>query len=550
MSFIPTGARAKAFGAFYTARSVADFLVRWSVRDARSVIMDPSFGGGVFLEAALEHIQATGGPPSNIYGVELDAAAHASTSEALHQRYALPCSQLRQDDLFALSSQDLPPFDAIVGNPPYIRYQRFSGHHRALALERAREQGVTLSNLASAWATFLVHSTSFLKAGGRLAMVLPMELMHAQYAQPVLEHLKHSFEWVTLLTFRERLFPNLDQDTLLLLAEGKGPGGNDIRWRDFGSFQELLAFRQEDPFEMPELRSLPTASSAKVPKRLQRHFLPEHITNRYDHLAGRPGVQRLGDVVHATTGYVTGSNAFFHLSCDEVSRWQLPAEFLQRTLFRGGALKGLRLTDEDWHQATLASKGGYLLALPRDGNLPAAVQAYLAHGEEQRVHEAFKCRHRTPWYCVPNVRQPDLFLTSMNGARPLLVTNEAKVSASNTLHILHMKPRSDLPPVALSISWLSSLTHLSAELEGRVMGGGMLKLEPSDARRVLLALPPMQVDMVTLADTLDGLLRQGRFEDAQYLADEVLLKEGLGLSHAEIQAMNQATATLRDRRCR
>jgi len=75
-------------------------------------------------------------------------------------------------------------FDAVVGNPPFIRYQRFSGAARRRALERCRDHGVKLPELCSSWAPFVVHSAAMVKPSGRLAMVVPMEIAHAAYARP------------------------------------------------------------------------------------------------------------------------------------------------------------------------------------------------------------------------------------------------------------------------------------------------------------------------------------------------------------------------------
>lgn len=47
---------------------------------------------------------------------------------------------------------DLAPvetYDAVIGNPPYIRYQAFSGEARAKALRAALRAGVRLNGLAS-----------------------------------------------------------------------------------------------------------------------------------------------------------------------------------------------------------------------------------------------------------------------------------------------------------------------------------------------------------------------------------------------------------------
>ena len=57
--------------------------------------------------------------------------------------------------------------------------------------------------------------------------------------------------------------------------------------------------------------------------------------------------------------------------------------------------------------------------------------------------------------------------------------------------------------------WRSPLTKLGAELEGHSLGGGMLKLEPSEAARVPV---PMQALKLTAGDEskLDQAIREAR----------------------------------------
>src|SRR3954466_4942721 len=45
----PSHADAKAFGAFYTDAQIAEFLAWWAIRERGDTVLDPSFGGGVFL---------------------------------------------------------------------------------------------------------------------------------------------------------------------------------------------------------------------------------------------------------------------------------------------------------------------------------------------------------------------------------------------------------------------------------------------------------------------------------------------------------------------
>jgi hypothetical protein len=63
---------AKALGAYYTDEEIANFLVTWAIRSQQDVVLDPSFGGGVFLRAAASRIRILGGTPSKqVAGVEL-----------------------------------------------------------------------------------------------------------------------------------------------------------------------------------------------------------------------------------------------------------------------------------------------------------------------------------------------------------------------------------------------------------------------------------------------------------------------------------------------
>ena len=117
--------RAKAFGAFYTGAVVAEFLVRWAVRGPNDTVIDPSFGGGVFLRAAAAQLDKLGGTSKGqVYGVELDEEVYARVFRELK---GVSPGNLIRSDFFTVEPTLLPKLDAVVGNPPFIRYQSFSG---------------------------------------------------------------------------------------------------------------------------------------------------------------------------------------------------------------------------------------------------------------------------------------------------------------------------------------------------------------------------------------------------------------------------------------
>jgi hypothetical protein len=79
----------------------------------------------------------------------LSFTTRARHAEAL-VRAAGHTARVRTGDFFAVTPA--PPYDAVIGNPPYVRYQDFSGVARARAREAALRGGVTLTALASSWA--------------------------------------------------------------------------------------------------------------------------------------------------------------------------------------------------------------------------------------------------------------------------------------------------------------------------------------------------------------------------------------------------------------
>src|SRR5271168_5119808 len=81
---------AKALGAYWTDTQAADFLAWWAIRSAGDTVLEPCFGGGVFLRSACRQLHRLGGnPEEQVCGVEIDAEVHRSISEKLADEFLL-----------------------------------------------------------------------------------------------------------------------------------------------------------------------------------------------------------------------------------------------------------------------------------------------------------------------------------------------------------------------------------------------------------------------------------------------------------------------------
>jgi hypothetical protein len=380
-----------------------------------------------------------------------------------------------------------------------------------------------------------------------------MELAHAQYARPVLEYLRRSFGRVTFLTFRKKLFPDLSEDTLLLLAESRGECCRTFLCRDLPHAGALADVENRDRLPVRGTRKLSAESLADGRERLIEYLIPAKARALYRALKESGQGRRLGELADVGIGYVTGANSFFHLDREEAARRSLPRRFLRPAVRRGRALAGLRFTASDWHRAAEVGEAGYLLYIDRDGNLPESVRDYLRHGEALGVPRGYKCRTRSPWFRVPHVHQPDAFLSYMSGATPRLVANDAGAVASNSLHIVRLYPDAGVAREGLAALWQTSLTRLSVEIEGHPLGGGMLKLEPTEAGNVLVPWPGDAGGawLTRLAEELDISVRQQGNGAVPAGADTAILQERLGLSPSDCDLLRSAAETLRERRyCR
>jgi len=188
----------------------------------------------------------------------------------------------------------------------------------------------------------------------------------------------------------------------------------------------------------------------------------------------------LGAIASVDIGFVSGANDFFILSHEDAERHGIPADVLTPTLRRPGDVPGL-----------LASEADIRLLLDLAGRRELSDEhllAYLKQGEASGITLRYKCRVRRPWYAVPLPRsRPDAFIPYMSHLGPRLVVNDVGAWSSNLLHGVTLGLLAP-PARALAAAMTSSLTLLSAEIEGRAYGGGVLKLETKEAERVLVPL--------------------------------------------------------------
>ncbi|KGW46005.1 eco57I restriction-modification methylase family protein [Burkholderia pseudomallei MSHR684] len=448
-------------------------------------------------------------------------------------------SRLTTGDFF--EHEAVPRYDVVIGNPPYVRYQQFSGAARARSLEAALRQGVRLTQLASSWAAFTVHAAAFLKPEGRLGLVLPAELLSVKYAAQVRSFLLKRFRSVRLVLFEDLVFPGVLEEVVLLLAEGSGGAT---------SFEVFQARNAQD------LANIASATWTGFTPREDEKWTPALLSHDaievYERSLASGGFETVRDWGKTYLGAVTGGNKFFTLTKQQVAKLKLsPQEILRISPPGSRHLRGLTFSESAWEALADAGDSCYLFA-PKSQPSEAAKQ-YIEAGKKLKIHKAYKCSVRDPWWQVPLVDRPDLLFAYMNHDRVRFIRNGAGVHLLNSLYgIKLVETRRELGQEALPLAALNSLTLLGAEIVGRAYGGGMLKHEPTEADAIPLpsfaTVDAVRERLSLLHSQVSGLMRKNDINPAIDIVDRVILGDQLGFSEEQIGALKQARETLLQRR--
>ncbi|MBI3183779.1 MAG: N-6 DNA methylase [Myxococcales bacterium] len=539
MNFIANESATKLRGGYYTQPAIARFLARWVLAGRPEQLLEPGCGDGAFLDAVAEVGQRT---LRAVLGFEIneeEAAKAAKKARRLRGAKVLNTDYLE----WSLEQLGAPPqFDAVLGNPPFVRYQYLDEktQERAEALFAAYR--LPFTRHTNAWVPFVIAAIGQLAGGGRLGMVVPAELLHVLHAQPLRDYLLATCSRVLVVDPQELWFDDALQGVLLLMAERRSGRSKP------GSKLAVLPVRGRE-----FLSDAPSALEAKADfvdgGKLSGKWMSVMLTRpercALEHVLGVPESRRFADVADVDVGIVTGANKFF-LVTDEISRRYQLDKWACPMFGRSEHVRGLIYDDANHRENREQGLPTNFIDLgaTKFDSLPERARDYIRLGEASRLHERYKCRIRTPWYSVPSVWFAPIGMLKRSHDYPRLVLNEMRALTTDTAY--RIKPRDGVYVGRLVYSFINSATMLSAELEGRHYGGGVLELVPSEIEKLVIPLPSLDVQL----GRLDARFRAGDSFDEILGDQDAIVLQSIGITGAERDRLFGAWDRLRRRRQR
>ena len=262
-----------------------------------------------------------------------------------------------------------------------------------------------------------------------------------------------------------------------------------------------------------------------------------------DGLVGAQSLFRFDEVAEVDVGIVTGANKFFLVEDQTVQQFDLH-EWAHPMFGRSEHCPGT-IYDVAQHRAN-AAKGlptNFLWFKDSGAEASPNAKAYIQQGERAKLNTRYKCRVRKPWYAVPSVYATEVGMLKRSHETPRLILNELRAFTTDTAYRIQVRQG---PANQLVFNFVNPLTALSAELEGRHYGGGVLELVPSEIERLLIPMPPaVEADV----KCLDAAVRSLTMEAILERQSEAVLSP-IGLSKSDQADVLNAWKKLRDRRHR
>ena len=539
MNFMENETAQKLRGGYYTPLDLATFLARWVKEISPKRILEPSCGDGVFFSA---FAKVKGLQQAAIEGFELNEEEAAKASQRASE-VGLKSASIRAEDFlqWALNHFDdeRVQFNAVVGNPPFVRYQYLPEpfQHRAEQIFERLE--LPFTKHTNAWVPFILASMALLRPGGRLAMVVPAEIIHVTHAQSLRSYLGRECRRLVIIDPEELWFSETLQGAVILLAEkrqgsekAEGLGMYPVKGREF------LRLSPSTVFNAPQ-----SINGKTVQGKWTRALLDLDTRSLFDEIAEHDEVHLFDDIAEVDVGIVTGANKFFLVPDETVKSYKLQ-KWAHPMFGRSEHCPGI-IYDDRQHAAN-AIKGNptnFLWFTEKACKVDAAAKAYIKLGEGQSLHTRYKCRVRSPWYTVPSVYSTEIGMLKRAHDTPRLILNRIGAYTTDTAYRIRTR---DVLAEKLVGCFINPLTALSAELESRHYGGGVLELIPSEIERLIIPLPAKaSVDLVALDKAIRSLPTH-----------QVLSRQGkvvlgaLGLSRVKQECVLEGWRKLRDRRHR
>jgi adenine-specific DNA-methyltransferase len=450
----------RSHGQYFTPDAIAEFMCKWVVASGSKRVFDPAFGLGAFYFAARQLNRRI-----HFFGIDRDPAIISYFHQ--HTRETPRLSLLQQDYLKIWGESH----DAIVCNPPYMRFQHFKD--RVQVRPRFEQHlGLRLPGYINTASVFLLKSLSELTDGGRLAYIMPLEFLNTGYGSVVKQALLKDGMLKSLIRLQSEqdIFPDVITSVGIILVS-KEQQRNYVEFATVNSLVDLAEYHRCVQNKVP-------ISSIDPREKWMHYFESQRSTFDHDNLVP---LRQYGEF---RRGIATGANEFFALSLQRARQLKIPKSNLVPCITKSSHLTDLVFTDDQFQD--LVQSGANTFLLDAKNRSHQAVSAYIKHGEIKEYHRRYLTKMRNPWFRIERREPSPILFGVFFRDRFKVVRNTSAALSLTCFHCFYPNLIGMARCDALFLYFLSRAARVILSRHLRRYGDGLNKFEPNDLNEALV----------------------------------------------------------------
>lgn len=466
----------KLSGSYYTPQKTVRFIYDYLQQHHKSIksILEPSAGDGRFIRLFSKATSV-----ENIVGVEL----YQEKVQAINEQISSPKITMVASDFLEYITTCKTKFDLVVGNPPYINIKNMDKKFLEAARFLCKSLNLPENLIKNAWVAFVIAATQLLSKTGTVFFVLPTEFLQVQYSEKLRGFLEKKFNTIHIISFEERMFPEIEQDACLVYLTNENQGLPYISYQQFAKLDSKKPILESRIERNKPLKKWSNAVLSDEEIDLLNRFAKQYTT--------------IADLADSTPGIVTGANNKFILTKEEVNKYEC-TKYVKPIISKGAMAKNkFEVNHTLISELASAGKKVYLLDLvgTKPDELPFSLKNYLSmvaitkrNGVE--IQKSYKCSKRKPWYGVPIVKGSRVIFFKRYDLCPRISTNPAEIYTTDIAYNLRL--HEIIEPESLVFCFYNSLTLAQCEFVGRYYAGGVSELTPNEFRTI--SVPYHQIE--------------------------------------------------------
>jgi adenine-specific DNA-methyltransferase len=448
----------KELGQYFTPPIIATLMAKWVLHNNPEKILDPAFGLGVFLDS-IQKLKN---------GQTIHFTAYEIDDKIINYRKfnkEKELSIINADYLYSSQNE----YDAIICNPPYLRFQKFLQRHQILP-QIEKNIGIKLVGYSNISSVFLLKSINELKRGGSLAYILPLEFFNTGYGKEIKKRLLENGLLKQIITFEneKEIFPSATTTVCILFCK-KDYELNPVKITVIKSFLELQKIDNISNYFQIEINLSDLPANKK--------WLPI-IKSYSDNIQIPKNFSTFSEYGNFTRGIATGANDFFALNKSKVIENKIDDSDIIPCITKSSQIRKSIFSNEDFDKLVQGDKYVYCLDVKNHNDLN--VLNYLKIGIEKGYHNRFLTKTRKVWYKIETRTPAPLLVGVFNRGKIKIIRNYTNAINFTCYHSFYPNIFGLNYIDKLFLYLLSDTGQNIIKLNKRSYGNNLDKFEPND----------------------------------------------------------------------